>query len=254
MMISNLYKRGFSCDICGTGRSFPERLMTSILDGNGIIFQYQYSPPWAQGYKYDYCILDKNIIIETHGIQHYQDSGRFSTNTVQQQEIDKIKKRLAQQQGFQYYEINCSCSTIEYIENSIATSGLVEKLNLHITNEQKIRAYRDDTKSLCWRLYDEGNDIHSISKVVHHDIRAVREYLKTGAQLGLCTYQQYRKLAQVDITTGNIENIFEMIKDASECLNVPRTTISRWCNQGGKIIYKDKYKIIWLDEYDKYFP
>jgi ribosomal protein S27E len=253
MIVGNLHKRGFSCDVCGTGKSFPERFVASILVGNQIQYETQYSPVWAEGRRYDFYLPDYNLIIETHGVQHYKDANNFYGDVKERQKIDKSKERAAKLHGYKYYVVDCAHSDINYIEESMKTIGLIDALKLVITDEQRLRAYVDDERAYCWQLYNEGKDINYIAKVVHHDIRCVREYLKTGAKLGLCTYRKNRKVAQVDSITGKIEHVFDMAKDASDSLHVPNTTLLRWCYQGGKILYKDKYRIIWLDEYDKYF-
>ena len=253
MIIANFCKRGFKCDICDSGRSFPERFMSSILFGNNIEYISQYSPSWANGKKYDFYIPAYNCIIEMHGEQHYIDSTLFK-NLKYQKETDEEKMAMALDQGFNYYVIDSCYSNMDYIENSINQSGLIDYLNIIITNEQRERVYMDDIKKQCWDLYDSGENINDIAKIIHRDKRTVREYLKTGYKLGLCTYQKYNKqIAKVNIETEEIEDIFIMIKTASEELGVPKTTISRWCNQGGKIIYQDKYRIIWLEDYEKYF-
>ena len=130
---------------------------------------------------------------------------------------------------------------------------LIDFLNITITDEQKLRVYIDDTKKRCWELYDSGKNIKYIANIMNHDIRTIREYLKTGANLGLCTYQKYRKIAKVNIETNQIESVFDTIKSAASKLESNPTTVARWCNQGGRLIYREKYRIIWLEDYDKYF-
>lgn len=252
IIVANLNKQGFSCPICDTGRSFPERFVASILNGNKIKFKPQYSPPWAKGRKYDFYLPDYHIIIETHGMQHYRDSDMFQ-DLKHQQKNDIEKEMIARDRGCKYYIIDCFYSNIDYIENSIKKSGLIDFLNITITDEQKLRVYIDDTKKKCWELYDSGKNIKYIANIMNHDIRTIREYLKTGANLGLCTYQKYRKIAKVNIETNQIEDIFDTIKSAASKLESKPTTVARWCDQGGRLIYREKYRIIWLKDYDKYF-
>ena len=61
-------------------------------------------------YLYDFYIKSSNIIIETHGSQHYEEHGfsKLSGITLdQQQKRDKEKEDFAKQQGINYIIIDC---------------------------------------------------------------------------------------------------------------------------------------------------
>ena len=70
--VKNLYaEHGVACERCSDGKSYPEKFMYNLLEQSNINFETQYSPQWGNGHRYDFYLPDYNIIIETHGEQHY---------------------------------------------------------------------------------------------------------------------------------------------------------------------------------------
>ena len=73
MRIADLYKQGFACPRCSDGIPIGERIMYIILKENNINFIKEYEFPNTR-YKYDFYIKDFNMIIETNGKQHYEET------------------------------------------------------------------------------------------------------------------------------------------------------------------------------------
>lgn len=80
MIISNLFKRGFVCAKCSDGVPFTEKLMFNVLQqllNRNFIYQYsKTNTKWCEKYSYDFYFKYNNeeYIIETHGMQHYENA------------------------------------------------------------------------------------------------------------------------------------------------------------------------------------
>ena len=119
MMVMNITRHPYSCNICGDTVSKPEKFMSNILKNIGIEYEYQKKFEWSEGKIYDFYIPSLNIIIETHGGQHYKNVG-FSRDLEYQQEVDYVKKNNAILNGInKYVEINCSKSDLKYMKKNI---------------------------------------------------------------------------------------------------------------------------------------
>ena len=57
------------CPMCNTSKL--ENEVENVLKTNNINFIFQYSPNWANKFRYDFYLIESNIIIECQGEQHY---------------------------------------------------------------------------------------------------------------------------------------------------------------------------------------
>lgn len=55
--------------------------------------------------KYDFYIHDHNLVIEFHGIQHYEDSSWFQSTAKEQKRNDAYKEEKARKNGCDYLVI-----------------------------------------------------------------------------------------------------------------------------------------------------
>lgn len=125
--LNHITNRGFHCEYCSDGISIPEKFISNLLNQLDINFNTQLSKTafeWCGRYKYDFYIPSLNMIIETHGEQHYRDNTAFQRSLKEVQENDKFKKELALSNGIRYYiELDCRKSTLEWLK-SVAQQGL----------------------------------------------------------------------------------------------------------------------------------
>ena len=137
--ISELYISHNSGCSCDTYMSFPERVIFNLLNQNNIYFIHRVTKKeldWAKNYEYDFYIPKKNIIIEAHGAQHYEEHGfgKLSNGkTLEEEQLnDKIKEDLAKQNNINYFIIDCRKSNLDFILDNIQKSGLLNFLNIEI--------------------------------------------------------------------------------------------------------------------------
>ncbi|MFD2829227.1 helix-turn-helix domain-containing protein [Corticicoccus populi] len=118
-IVCEIVNRGFSCNYCSTNTSYSEKLLSSLLDINKINYIPQKSFK-ENRFKYDFYLPEYNFIIETHGIQHYEEStGYFKDSLTEIQENDLLKKEFCESKKLSYIEIDCRKSEMKFILDNI---------------------------------------------------------------------------------------------------------------------------------------
>ena len=199
-------RKSIGC-ICSDSFSYPEKIVHSILNQLSIRFEMQLSKAtfgWCGKYRYDFYLPEYNCIIEVHGIQHYEQTGRKGARTLEEeQENDRIKKELALTNGIKHYiELDCRYSDLDYIRNSILNSKLNELFNL--TNVSWFEAEEfainsNKVKEVCdyWNSKEEWETVNTIANNNEWGIKArstIQKYLKKGTKLGWCKYDPKEEL------------------------------------------------------------
>ena len=188
---------GISC-ICTDGYKYPEKFMFNVLVQLNINFTVQLTQTtfkWVSNkYKYDFYLPSLNIIIETHGLQHYKNSsGVFVKTLEEEQENDECKKQLALTNGIKednYIVIDCRKSEMEFIKQNIINSRISELFDLSIIDWKQCEefALSNRVKEAC-DLWNSGmNSAVDIGVSMKIDKSTVRNYLKKGQPLGWCNY------------------------------------------------------------------
>lgn len=199
-------KNGFVCNICSDGISFSEKFMTSVLMQLNLQFKKEVdtrSLKWEGVYRYDF-IIDNEIVIETHGMQHYKDSSKsaFTKTLLEEQENDAHKKYLALKNGIkEYIVVDCRYSNKEYIKESILNSYMAQLYNLDdIDWEKCLEATTTSTLELVKevkRIHPEAG-VTFIARELNISKTISRKLLKLGAELNLFKYspkEEMRKSA-----------------------------------------------------------
>lgn len=127
-IINCYYYKKVICPYCSDGISYPERYMANLLKSINIQFDFQREFSWSDGRFYDFYVPSLNMIIETHGKQHYTNTwstGVDKNQKVTIQENDSYKRMLAEKHGVScYIVLDCRHSDGEYIRQSILNSAL----------------------------------------------------------------------------------------------------------------------------------
>ena len=132
--ISNFYNYGkVICPNCSDGISYPERFIANLLNKCDVNFKFHHCFEWSNRRFYDFYIPSFNMIIETHGKQHYTNTWSSyvdSKTSISIQDNDKYKEKLAKENGIlNYIVLDCSQSDCDYIRNSIMSSILPDFIN-----------------------------------------------------------------------------------------------------------------------------
>ena len=199
--------RGYPrCKECSDGTSYPERFMANLLKSMKVSFSTQYS---IDGHRrYDFYIKEHNIIIETHGMQHYEQNSMLRTRTLEEeQENDRIKREIALSHGVQHYiVIDSRISTMEWMRNNILNSELPKLL---VFSEEDVDWNSVDTasqktivKEVCDYWENHETTTKEISKVFGICSTTVVKYLKRGTNLGWCHYDSQEESRKKCLKAG----------------------------------------------------
>ena len=219
IIIYNLYiNKTIGCKQCGDGIPYTEKIMIGVLNQLMTTFQTQLTKAnfnWCNKCKYDFYLPDYNMIIETHGEQHYRDDTGFSRTLEQEQENDRIKKELALNNGIdKYIVIDCRYSKLEWIKNSILNSELSNIFDLSKIDWLKCEefALKNIVKEVCdyWNNKEDWETTNTIANNNPWGIKSgatIRKYVKIGDRLGWTIYdikkekdKAYKKAKEILIT------------------------------------------------------
>lgn len=197
MIVKNLTRRHYNCPVCGSKTSFGERLLLAIFDNQNIEYIYQLNNKtfkWADKYKYDFYLPEKNIIIEIHGSQHTkQQMGYKGCRTLfEEQENDAIKKKLAFENGIDdIIYIDYSNRDILIYKNEINTKlkDIINTDNIDWMKCVKIATSSKLIKSIkIWEEYKNEKTTKEIAKIIGVHSGTLVNMLHTGNSIGLCIY------------------------------------------------------------------
>ena len=247
--ISKINRQGLSCPKCGDGISYPEKFMYNILQQLEIEFIYQLSKTtfkWCNEYKYDFYIPKYNIIIETHGMGHYEIGfqtivkSKRARTLEQEQENDRLKKELALKNGIKednYIIIDCRYSILNWIKNHISKSELNNIFDLSKINWLECHRYACSSlvKKVC-DLWNNGiHNITKISEIMKLCNNTIIKYLQQGKELELCNYDKKYTTnigSSKKVICLNNNKIFKTIKQAGIYMKLKSYSIISACCRG----------------------
>lgn len=224
MRIDLIYNgKSISCT-CSDGISYPEKFMISMMSQIGINFKTQVTRTvfdWCDK-RYDFYIPSLNMIIETHGIQHYEETRRNGARTLEEEhENDRLKKELALNNGIEHYiELDCRHSNLEYIKNSILNSDLSKLFDLSKIDWLKCEEFslKNIVKEVCdyWNNKDEWETTYTIANNNEWGISGIStiiRYLKIGSELGWCNYNPKEEMMKSAKKLNKNGKQIEIFKD-----------------------------------------
>ena len=268
--IADLTIKGFACDKCGDGISYPEKVVINVLEKLNVNFKFQFEfDDYKKQYKYDFHLIDLDTIIEVHGIQHYQD-GKRGRSFEQEHENDIIKYDLAVLHGYEYnknyFVIDARESNIEWLRNSIEQCDLFKKIDLSSVDWQEIdiQSQKSLKIEVCkyWNEKKKENSNFILSELISiFNVKrsTILNYLTWGNANGICTYDanhekilnMERQKIYVYLLDTNKNKIFEnkmCLKEMQEITGINSSTLKRClekqvCLSGGRghCKYDSKY-------------
>lgn len=186
-----------TCPQCGDGVSYPEKMFSNLLCQLKVPYIYQLSKKhfdWCGKYKYDFYFEHTNqkYIFELDGgLGHGKKELKKLDNSL---ERDNIKDKLAKEQGIILIRIDVNYDNIkdrfDYIKTNICNSSLSDLFDLrNIDWDEIMKSSSGSYLKICCDEYNQGNTyIRGIADKYNISVGTVRRYLKTGAKLGLCSY------------------------------------------------------------------
>lgn len=187
-----------SCKLCNDGISYPEKFISELLNQLNVSFLHEIKFNWSNGKRYDFYIEDMSLIIECHGMQHY--NGKFNSYGMKarslEEEIinDDFKHNIAINNGIKHYiQLDCRYSNVDYIKQSVLNSELNNLFNLSCIDwdlcNKKSLLY--NTIEVC-NLWNSGfKYVGEIANKLNLDISTVIYKLKSCADAGLCDYKPH---------------------------------------------------------------
>lgn len=245
---------------------YPEKLMYSILKQLNINFEYQKLFPWSPDKYYDFYLPDFNLIVETHGQQHYEYTG-FTRTLEEEQSNDNLKLHRAKDNGMTHYVVvDCAVSNLEYIKNNIMESILRELLNLTEVDWDEAHnfALNSLVRVACDLWSDGFGDVTKICEELKLSRPTIIAYLKKGNGLGWCNYNPKEikranaknnrpdlRRPVVQLTKEhNLVTEYESVAEASRKTKIHHSLIRKVCSNkrktAGSYIWMD------LEKYEKW--
>lgn len=204
--ISHLKDSNFSCSLCGKGVSYPEKVMTAILELNNIEFVPQKKFKKLGNYRFDFYLPQHNMVIETHGLQHYEDIKYF--NGKSSWESDKIKKEYCVNNSIEYIDIDSRYSKLEYIIKDV--NKKLKFLEIPIRKIQTFisKSFIYDIDKIKHLYTTEKLSAFKVSEVIGVSETTINRILK---HIGVQKRDNNKK-----IKCKNTGVVFDSIKKASE--------------------------------------
>lgn len=248
MTVNTLTNTGFSCNKCGDGISYPEKLTINFLEQLNLNFETRKRFEWSKGKEYDFYIPSLNMIIETHGLQHYEESfiriKNNKRNLKEEKENDKLKESLAEENNIKYYIVlDCRESNLDWIKKSIFDSEISKIFNLDEIKWDRcdLMANSSRLREAC-KLWNEGLGTLKISELLKISQGTVISYLHKGTKLKLCNYVNVKKPRRVSVIDLNqnelavFNSINELERESEKYFGVKfsSASISQVCNGKAK--------------------
>lgn len=217
-VIKNVYNNKKVNCICGDSISYPEKFIANLLSQVHTNFKFQLTNKnfnWCNNYKYDFYINDFNCIIETHGLQHYEESFNriVSTkkirNLKEEQENDRRKEQLAKDNGIEHYIVlDCRKSELEWIKKSVLDSELLTLFNYNESDIDWLKceeyALSNLVKQACeYKSNDPNLTTSEIGQLLNISGKTIKEYLKLGSKYNWCVYDPKKEHQRVASLTNN---------------------------------------------------
>lgn len=230
--INRLIRNKISCERCSDGISYPNKFIFNFLKQTKLDFYREQTFNWSKRKRYDFYIPELNIIIEAHGKQHYEKTGRYfgqvSTN-------DVYKELLAIYNQIEHYIVlDCSFSNLKYIKNSIERSSLSEFIDLRTIDWEKCHNYSTDSLIMEIRhLWDKKYSRNKICDFLNISKITLIKYLKIINEFENGFYDpslekiKNNEKRSVKVISLIDQKKFKSISDCAKFYGISRSTVKR---------------------------
>ena len=245
-------RRGFSCNKCGDGISYPNKIGFNVLHQLNIEFITEYNPKWITPKKYDFYfeLNNKQYILEMDGYFHSNYNKMSGQTAEESKAIDDYKDKMAKEHNIEVIRIDCdyqSNNKLEYIKNNILNSSLNDLFDLSKIDWTLCQEYALSNLVIqACKLWNQGTkNINEISEIIKMNGNTVRKYLKHGAKLNWCNYnsKELQKQNHIELVKIIVEKcskkvycvelnqIFNSGYDAYRKMKIYHSSINKCCNK-----------------------
>lgn len=180
---------GLNCPICNGASSFPEKVMTVLLDKLGVVYYKEYSPEWIAPKRYDFYLPDYSLIIEMDGAFHTNQHQYKGSELGSVVEVDHYKDEIAEKHGIKVIRINADYKDVkirfDYIMKNIRESELQQIFNISQIPIQESEVEKDDTIFRVVEAWKNTHNYDEIAKELNVSPETVRNYIIKAADNGL---------------------------------------------------------------------
>lgn len=183
-IVSNVYYQGLSCK-CLKHNSIPERFCFSILKHLNVCFSTEH---YIEDRRFDFWIESLNLIIETHGKQHYIQTKRPGARTLEEEQAnDEYKKQLAKDANVEHYiVIDCRKSQLNFLKQQFLNSELTNFFDLDKVDWQQVfRSCQTSIGEWVVDLHNQGYTRAEIAEELGISKATAGKYVREGAASGL---------------------------------------------------------------------
>lgn len=204
--VADLCAKGFSCNYCSDKVSFPNKICRNLIIQLPVDeYDFEFVDTWTQNKRYDcyFRYKNKKYLIEIDGEQHIKNTSWSSKQW--QEENDKLKTKLALENGYNLIRIKAYHSTFEYIKQSIFESELSNIFNLDLVEWEKIYEKAITNMNLeLGKFYMEHTEmtLKDIAKYFHISMPTLNVALTKLTNLGLCNYKKHCRKRRKDVITS----------------------------------------------------
>uniref|UniRef100_A0AAU8GRW0 Homing endonuclease n=1 Tax=Mammaliicoccus phage MSShimriz1 TaxID=3230127 RepID=A0AAU8GRW0_9VIRU len=228
-----LAKHGIMCPICSKGTSYPELFMMAYLEVKGIKYEYQKVFKDLSNRRFDFYLPEENIVIEIHGLQHYENSTNWNSY-YKTRKSDKEKYDYCIKNNIKYVDIDARESSYKFIKNNINRSVLPSI----VSKEKKvIIEYISSNKKYPVKeiinLYQKGFSSIEIGERYNlHYSTIVRILKKSNIILRGAKVKNKPSSKRIPVKCLNTGDIFSHAGDARAKYNLPPKSKIHECCKG----------------------
>lgn len=190
--IQDVYKKGFSCPICGDKISRPNKFARNVLLQLPITsLRFEYQDDWTMGKRFDnyFEYNDNEYVLEMDGDQHFTDTV-WSERKIQEQN-DLLKNQIARKNDIRIIRIKAEYGKYNQWIDNFYNSEIGDLIKTSNIDWEKCieKTERSFVKEIC-DFYNENGEPSTEIIANHFKINRhiVVKYLKSGARIGFCNY------------------------------------------------------------------
>ena len=231
----NLFRRGFTCNVCTRNISYPELFMISYLEVKGIKYEYQKVFKNLPNRRFDFYLPELNTIIETHGMQHYDVNSKWYKDSMNQ---DEEKRIFCKNKNYTFIEVDCSVSNFKFIKEKINSNHILDSIGKE--EETQIKNLMEKNKKYPIQniisMYNKKYRIKDISRKYNVCDKTISNILNNSG----ISIRKYGKRKVRCVTT---EEVFESVTEAENKYNISSGNIAKVCrgNRSTTGVYNGQY-------------